>query len=199
MLVVGLTGGIASGKTTVSDLFAERGVAVIDADVIGRQSLDPDQPGYQLLVDRLGEEILNSNKAIDRKALRNSVFNQPELKLWLEENLHPLIYQACEKEIAAAQNHVYALLVVPLLFETNFHQLANRFCVIDCPADVQLDRLMRRDDITRELAEKMINSQMTNDARLARADDVISNSSSLEHLSEQVNTLHKMYVGLAEN
>ena len=199
MLVVGLTGGIASGKTTVSDLFFERDAAVVDADVIGRQTLDPDQPGYQLLTDRFGEDILDANKAIDRKALRQSVFNEPELKLWLEENLHPLIYQACEKEIAASQNHVYTLLVVPLLFETNFHQLADRFCVIDCPADVQLGRLMRRDDITRELAEKMINSQMDNEARLARADDVICNSGNLEDLSKQVNSLHEKYVGLAAN
>ena len=199
MLVVGLTGGIASGKTTVSDLFAEQGAAVIDADVIGRQTLDPGQPVYRLLIDRFGEAILDSNKAIDRKAVRHSVFNQPELKLWLEENLHPLIYQACEKELAASQNQGYALLVVPLLFETNFHELADRFCVIDCPADVQLGRLMRRDDITRELAQKMINSQMTNDARVARADDVIGNSGSPEDLREQVNTLHQKYLGLAEN
>ena len=197
MLVVGLTGGIASGKTTVSNLFATHGTPVIDADIVGRQLLDPGQPGYQLLLDRLGDDILDPDGFINRQMLREKVFNQAELKSWLEQQLHPLIYQGCQQRLADNNPKPYAILVVPLMFETSFYQLANRFCVIDCPLEIQLKRLTERDGIDQQLAEKMINSQMDNTTRLSYADDIISNTGSLESLGQQVLKLHESYLRLS--
>ncbi len=196
MLVVGLTGGIASGKTTVSDLFASLGAGVVDADLVSRSALEPERPGYQLVVDHLGDDILNDDCSINRQKLRELVFNQPELKQWLESSLHPLIYEDCEQALKNTAQEPYVLFVVPLMFETDFHQLTQRICVIDCPRHIQLERLIARDHISTALAEKMIDQQMDNDSRVARADDIIRNSGEPGALQQQVSALHQKYLNL---
>ena len=196
MLTIGLTGGIASGKTTVSDLFAGLGVAVVDTDVISRQLLEIDQPGYDQVLQHFGKGILLKNRAIDRVQLRRLVFNDELEKCWLEGMLHPVVYRQTQQLIEECNNNYYVLVVIPLLFESNFRSLVDRVLVIDCSPDTQIARLISRDNIDRELAQKMLAQQWSNNARLEQADDVICNDANLD-LGAQVTNLHARYLLLA--
>ena len=197
MLSVGLTGGIASGKTMVSNLFAERSVPIVDTDVISRSLLDPGEKAYSQVISHFGDSIIGENNRIDRKRLRQLIFTQPEEKSWIETMLHPLIYQRCHQ---ALQQHTYAayvMLVVPLLFESNFQTLVDRICVVSCPAEMQLQRLINRDKIDADLASKMIAQQLSNQQRVARAHDVIDNQDDEVDLDSQVDALHQKYLSLS--
>lgn len=196
MLTIGLTGGIASGKTTVSDLFAGLGVAVVDTDVISRQLLEIDQPGYDQVLQHFGNAILLKNRAIDRAQLRRLVFNDELEKRWLEGVLHPVVYRQTQQLIEKYHNNAYVLVVIPLLFESNFRSLVDRVLVIDCSPDTQIARLISRDNIDRELAQQMLAQQWQNKARLKQADDVICNDANLD-LGQQVTNLHARYLLLA--
>ena len=193
MLTIGLTGGIASGKTTVSNLFSDLKVPVIDTDIISRQLLEPNQPGYHKVVEHFGESVLSSNQQIDRRKLRQLVFNDESERLWLESVLHPIIYQQTRLKIEQYKDSVYVLVVIPLLFETDFRSLVNRILVIDCGSDVQIKRLVSRDKIDLKLAQQMLSQQWSNQARLNQADDVIHNNG-IENLEIQVTNLHKKYI-----
>ena len=141
MFSVGLTGGIASGNTTISNLFTELGVTVIDTDIISRNLLVPGELAYQQISSHFGKGILFDNGEINRAALRKIVFSNPQQKSWLETMLHPLIFQRSHDAIVENSRAQYVLLVVPLLFETNFQSLVDRILVVDCPADQQIQRL----------------------------------------------------------
>jgi len=197
MFAVGLTGGIASGKTTVSDLFAARGVAVIDTDVISRQLLEPGELAFGQVRDHFGEGILQSDGSIDRKRLRKIVFNERDARTWLETMLHPLIFQRSLEAIQDSAGGAYVLVVVPLLFETNFQSLVDRVLAVDCPAERQIERLVKRDNIDAGLAQKMLDQQLANDERLARAHDVIDNREDGSDLDGQVERLHRRYLQFA--
>jgi len=196
MLTIGLTGGIASGKTTVSDLFAELDVAVVDTDVISRQLLEIDQPCYEQVLRHFGNSILQRNRAIDRIQLRRLVFNDELEKRWLEGVLHPVVYRQTLQLIEKYSNNAYVLVVIPLLFESNFRSLVDRVLVIDCPPEIQIARLISRDNIDRELAQQMLAQQWSNNGRLKLADDVICNDGSLD-LGQQVTNLHAQYLLLS--
>jgi len=193
MHVIGLTGGIASGKTTISNLFAELDVPVIDTDIVSRALLTQGQPGYRSLHEKLGDAYFHEDGSIDRKKLRETVFEDPDLKNWLEAMLHPLIYQSSQQQLAQCSDSKYAILVVPLLFEKNFETLVDRVLVVDCARDTQLERLRARDNIDDVLATRMLDQQWTNEQRLARADDVIHNNQN-ENLKLQVENLHQRYL-----
>ncbi|MCP4487030.1 MAG: dephospho-CoA kinase [Gammaproteobacteria bacterium] len=193
MLVIGLTGGIASGKTTISDLFSALNVPVIDTDIISRRLLDPGQPGYENIIARFGNSILLKDKSMNRRMLRQMVFNDTNLKSWLESLLHPLIYQSVEQCINEHHKASYVLVVVPLLFESNFNSLIDRILVVDCLRDTQLGRLMARDEINEVLAIKMLDQQCSNKARLDQADEVIRNNDD-DNLTAQVQRLHQQYL-----
>lgn len=197
MFAVGLTGGIASGKTTISDLFAARGVPVIDTDVISRQLLEPGELAFGQVCEHFGETILRSDGGIDRKRLREIVFNEPAAKTWLETMLHPLIFQRSLEAIRDCAAAAYVLVVVPLLFETNFQSLVDRVLAVDCPAERQIERLVRRDRIDARLAQKMLDQQLSNTDRLARAHDVIDNRGDGSDLDSQVERLHRQYLQFA--
>lgn len=197
MYAVGLTGGIASGKTTISRLFADLGVPVIDTDVISRELLEPGQLGYRQVSAHFGASILKPDGEIDRARLREIVFNERSQKTWLETMLHPLIYQRALDAIRAQSRAAYVLVVVPLLFETNFQSLVDRVLAVDCEAEQQIDRLVKRDGIERELAVKMLAQQLDNSARLARAHDSISNRGDGSNLQADVARLHRRYLELA--
>ena len=197
MFAVGLTGGIASGKTTVSNLFAEHGVPVIDTDVISRQLLEPGGVGYDQVSEHFGEQILAADGSIDRRALRRIVFSDPTQKSWLEKMLHPLIYQGSHDAMLRHAAADYVLVVVPLLFETNFQSLVDRILVVDCPAEQQVARLVKRDNIDESLARKMLQQQMSRQQRLARAHDVIHNDDATTDLEQQVTDLHQSYLEMA--
>ena len=199
MFSVGLTGGIASGKTTVSDLFARLDVPVIDTDVISRQLLTPGELAFHQVCEHFGTNILTANGEIDRAQLRRVVFAEPAQKNWLETMLHPLIFQRSHQAIVDHVRNNYVLVVVPLLFETNFQSLVDRILVVDCPAEQQIKRLMKRDDIDETLARSMLAQQLGNSERIARGHDIIENRSPNSELEPQVRTLHRRYLEMAHN
>lgn len=197
MFAVGLTGGIAAGKTTVSNLFAARGVPVIDTDVISRALLEPGERAYTQVREHFGDDIVGADGRIVRARLREIVFNDRRHKAWLETMLHPLIYQRSFETIRQYRRAAYVLVVIPLLFETNFQSLVDRILVVDCPAETQIERLVRRDGIDAELARKMLAQQLSNDERIARAHDVIDNSREDVELDDAVDRLDRKYRSLA--
>ena len=199
MFSVGLTGGIASGKTTLSNLFAKLGVPIIDTDIISRELLEPGEPGFEQIHKHFGTAIMDADKRIDRAKLREIVFSSAVEKAWLETTLHPLIYRRSHEAIIQYAATDYVLLVVPLLFETNFQALVDRILAIDCSPEIQLQRLTLRDQIDEALARKMIAQQMSNSDRLARAHDVIENSDNTVDLEPQVRALHQLYLQLASD
>ena len=197
MFRVGLTGGIASGKTTVSEMFEKLGVPVVDTDVISRNLLDPGESAYERVVGHFGEQVLAADGAIDRRALRALVFSDSQQKSWLEKTLHPLIYQRSQDAMASFVGADYVMLVVPLLFESGFQSLVDRVLVVACPREEQIRRLTRRDNIDEELALKMLAQQMNNAERVSRADDVLDNGGFGTNLEDQVAGLHQSYLKLA--
>jgi dephospho-CoA kinase len=197
MFSVGLTGGIASGKTTISNLFADLGVPIIDTDIISRNLLAPGEQAYHQVCAHFGSEILQANGDIDRGALRKIIFSNPQQKTWLETMLHPLIFQRSHDAILENSRAKYVLVVVPLLFETNFQSLVDRILVVDCSFDQQIARLMKRDDIDETLAHSMLEQQFSNSERLKRAHDVINNREDDIDLASQVDALHRSYTILA--
>jgi len=198
MLTIGLTGGIGSGKSTVSDLFSNLGVPIIDTDLISHRLLEPDQSGYEKVVTHFGDKLLGKDQQIDRRQLRRVVFNDEAEKLWLEATLHPIIYRQTQQQIEQLEATDYAIVVIPLLFETDFRALLDRILVIDCCPETQIRRLTARDHIDLNLARLMLAQQWTNEARLERADDVIHNGSDLDmDLDQQVTKLHHKYLLLA--
>jgi dephospho-CoA kinase len=197
MFSVGLTGGIAGGKTTVSNLFAQLGVPVVDTDIISRELLEPGELAYDQVCAHFGDSIKGSNDEIDRAKLRKIVFTNPHEKSWLENMLHPLIFRGSHDAILEHTKASYVLVVVPLLFETNFQALVDRILVVDCPPEVQLERLVKRDHIEESLALEMLSQQLNNSARLARAHDIIDNSENDAGLESQVEALHQLYLQLS--
>jgi dephospho-CoA kinase len=199
MLLIGLTGGIASGKTLVADRFAELGVPVIDADVLAREVVQPGTDGLAALVEQFSNNILTIDKQLDRPALRALIFSEPEHRKTVESILHPLIRQLGERRIAEADasQHAYIIYAIPLLVETGQTDRFDRILVVDVPVPRQLERLMNRDGNTRLEAESILNAQASRNDRLAIADDVISNDGSVTDTYHQVDDLHLHYVSLA--
>lgn len=193
MYVVGLTGGIASGKTTISEMFQALGAAIIDTDMISRRLLEPGQKGFAKVVEKFGKGILLDTGEIDRRRLRQLVFNDNKLKIWLESILHPLIFESCRQEIDCVKDSNYVLLVVPLLFESGFTALVDRVLAVDCSKSVQLNRLTNRDKIDIDLAEKMMAQQLSNEERINLADDIINNNGEEAELPAHVQHLHQQY------
>jgi dephospho-CoA kinase len=199
MFAVGLTGGLGSGKTTVSRLFADLGVHVIDTDLLAREVVQPGKAALQALQHHFGEGILNADGSLNRADLRAHVFKHPEERLWLEALLHPLIQEAVKAQLSEKKGP-YSLVVIPLLTE-NYRQsypFLDRICVVDCEEALQLQRAIARDGIHAELAQQMIGSQPTRQDRLALADDVIVNNEDLSSLESQVMTLHQVYLSLCK-
>lgn len=192
MFRVGLTGGIASGKTTVANLFAELGVGLVDTDILAREVVAPGEPGLDAIRTEFGADVLLESGELDRQALRQRVFRDPEQRGRLEAILHPLI-RARAVELLEQLETPYAMLVVPLLLETGFGALADRVLAVDCSRSQQLARLIARDGISAADAEAMLSAQVDRETRLAGADDVIDNSGSLQSTHAQVRALHARY------
>lgn len=191
--IVALSGGIASGKSTIANLFAQLGVPIIDADVIARQVVEIGTDAYKLIVKHFSQEILLPNNEIDRGQLREIIFNNDHERLWLNNLLHPIIQEQTQIQIAQ-QTAAYVIWVVPLLVENNLHNLADRVLMVDTPEQLQLERLIQRDNIDESLAKKMISSQISSQKRLTYADDIIVNNGDLTSLTAQVNKLHQQYL-----
>lgn len=192
MAVIGLTGGIGSGKSTVARLFGELGVHWVDADDVAREVVEPGTTALAEIAEHFGEDILTSEGALDRAQLRGIVFEKPEERAWLEALLHPIIREELIRQLSPENYQLpYVLLVSPLLLETDQHELVDRIIVIDVPKDVQLERTMARDTNSRAQVERIIAAQMSREDRLARADEVIDNDRPLEDVTRQVRELHE--------
>lgn len=195
---VALTGGIASGKTAVSDMFAELGVTVIDADVIAREVVAKGSEALHAIVEHFGVEVLTDTGELDRQKLRSVVFSNEQDRLWLNRLLHPLIRVEMNRRQELADS-VYSITVIPLLYESGQYEDYDRVLVVDCLEDVQLERLMARDHSTREQAQAILDKQANRKQRLSIADDVLENDSDLHSLKQSVITLDKQYRQLARN
>lgn len=196
-LLVALTGGIASGKTAVSDRLADRGAVVIDTDLIAREVVEPGQPGLAAIVEAFGSEMLDADGSLDRAAMRQRVFSDPDSRKRLEGILHPLIAERVKQRIASEQDADYLLLVVPLLVESGLFLDADRIVVVDVPQSVQIKRLARRDSSSEQQVRAILASQASREQRLNVATDVIDNSGSLAELEDAVDRLHRSLSGAA--
>lgn len=196
-LIVGVTGGVGSGKSAVMESFQKRDIAAEDADHMARVVVAPGEPALDAIAKHFGPDILTPEGALDRPKLRQIIFSDSDAKQWLEELLHPLINDELERRLAAAESP-YALLVSPLLFETGQSRLVDRVLVIDVPESVQLERASWRDDVDVEQIQRIIDSQMSREERLKRADDVLDNRGDLVAMEEEVERLHKRYLELAD-
>jgi dephospho-CoA kinase len=194
MFAVGLTGGIGSGKSTVAELFAKRGVPVIDTDVIARALTAPDSAALIAIQNAFGDAVMREDGSLDRAGLRRRVFADPEARHRLEAILHPRIRQAVVQ--ALTELHApYALIVIPLLVETGaYAEILDRVLVVDCPEDMQIARVMARNDFTRAEVEAILAAQAGRAVRLAAADDVIENTGAPGGLRDRVHALHAQYL-----
>jgi dephospho-CoA kinase len=195
MLRVGLTGGIASGKSTVARMFESLGAGLVDTDVIAREVVAEGQPGLASVRAEFGPTVLASDGSLDRRAMRRLVFSDPGARSQLEALLHPLIRAETLRQLAALEAP-YAIIAVPLLVESGFDALVDRVLVVDCPEEIQRSRLEARDNIGSAEAEAMMRAQIPRDARLAAADDVIDNGRDLAHSLSQVQALDALYRSL---
>lgn len=194
---VALTGGIASGKSTVADMFAALGVPIIDTDVIARELVQPGQPALDEIRNRFGNEVIDDTGNLDRRALRSMVFADENARLDLEAILHPRIGAETRRQADAAEGP-YQIIVVPLLVGSPLTQFVDRVLVIDCDEELQLQRLLARDTETVEQARRILSAQASREARLAIADDVISNNRGLDETQRQVRELDKTFRHLAD-
>ena len=198
-LRIGLTGGIASGKTTVTQRFAELGVPVIDADVASRNVVEPGKPGLAQVVQRFGGGILDADGRLDRRALRNLIFKDSSLRKALDAILHPLIRAEMEREAAQA-TAPYVVMAIPLLVEGgSAGKRVDRVLVVDADETLQIQRLQARDGSSEEQARAILSSQATRAARLSHADDVLLNAGSVAELRQAVDRLHEQYLQLAQS
>ena len=193
---VALTGGIASGKTTVANMFGELGATLIDTDIIARDVVEPGTPGLAQVVAKFGESILDVSGRLDRRALREIVFAEDEKRRQLEAILHPLIRAETERQMQA-KSGPYQLVIVPLLVDSPLKNSVDRILVVDCSEERQLERLLARDVESREQARRMIAAQSSREDRLALADDVITNNADIELTRQQVADTHQAYLALA--
>ncbi len=195
--VVGLTGGIGSGKSTVANLFAELGADIIDADIIAREVVAPGEPALAAIAEHFGPEVLTASGELDRRALRASVFGNTQEKDWLNALLHPVIRERMVAACAASTSP-YCLLVVPLLVENNLTGLCQRVLVVDVSPDTQLERTMTRDSADEAQIRAIMAAQASREQRLAAADDVINNNSpDKAGLQSEVVRLHRHYLAQA--
>ncbi|WP_318517551.1 dephospho-CoA kinase [Photobacterium leiognathi] len=198
-LVIGLTGGIGSGKTTVANLFADTyGIDIIDADIVAREVVEPDTFGLNAIVEKCGKEILLEDGTLNRAKLRDAIFSQPELKTWLNNLLHPLIREKMQQDINQSQSP-YCLLVVPLMVENNLQTMTNRLLVVDVDEQVQIERTQQRDNVSIEQIKNILASQVSREQRLDAADDVITNNGDNKALISQVEQLHLQYLKMSQD
>ena len=197
-MVIGLTGGIGSGKSAAADLFNNLGIDTIDADDLAKDSLNISSQGYELFIKEFGKKYLDENKNINRELLRKDIFNDPAAKLKLENIIHPLVRTGIQSFIDNSSSE-YCIVVVPLIFETNTSKFYDRILVIDCDVDTQISRTSKRDKQTNNAIKNIINKQATREQRLSIADDVIENNGSLESLRDAVFKTHKKYMELIKN
>jgi dephospho-CoA kinase len=198
MWIIGLTGGIGSGKSTVARRLASLGAPVIDADLLARELVAPGQPALAEIVQAFGPEIVTASGALDRPTLRQRIFSHPTERRRLESILHPRIRTAMQAQLRTF-DVPYAVLMIPLLLETGQQNMCHRVLVVDVPEWLQIERVSRRDGHTIEDVRAVLRTQCSREQRLAAADDLIDNSKDLAHLIAQTDALHQQYLSLARS
>jgi dephospho-CoA kinase len=193
-LVIGLTGGIASGKTTVANLFNRHfAIDIVDADIVAREVVEPESEGLNAIIEHFGSKVISPEGTLDRAALRSIIFSQPQEKQWLNNLLHPMIRTKMLEQLSLTTSD-YALLVVPLMVENNLQSLADKVLVVDVEEQIQIERTMLRDGVDAKQAQSILKSQATREQRLAIADFVIKNSTENQKLLPQITELHKKFL-----
>ena len=206
MLVIALTGGIGSGKTTVSEIFKTKNIPIIDTDIIARQIVEKGKPAYNEIIKQFGEGILNKNKNIDRQFLRELIFSSTKKRLQLENILHPIIWNEVKSQLASISSNVsvtppYCIVVVPLLLENSSKTRPitfDRVLVIDVPEEIQLERSMKRDNSSESITKNIMKNQVSRQIRINAADDIIINTKDLDFLKNQIEELHNKYIKLVK-
>lgn len=197
MLIIGLTGGIGSGKSTVTKYFEQLGVPVIDADIITRELVKPGEDALKEIEAHFGPEIIQNDGQLNRAWLRARIFENADERKMLENILHPRAKSHAQKCISEL-NAPYCILCVPLLIESGWNDIVQRILVIDIPRELQIQRTMERDGIPKNQVETIINAQIDRNSRLAAADDILENTGDKSSLLKQVETLHQQYIKQAK-
>tara|TARA_B110000444_G_scaffold259988_1_gene305453 strand:- start:954 stop:1562 length:609 start_codon:yes stop_codon:yes gene_type:complete len=198
MLIIGVTGGIGCGKTTVTERFAKRGITIVDADIISRIVVEPGTTALNAITNHFGEGLISVDGRLDRAALRQTVFEDKQERNWLESLLHPLINEEILRQLKASTS-AYTILVSPLLVETTQRNICDRILVIDVPESIQLERASSRDNNNPEQIKKIMAAQINRQHRLSKADDIIDNTASLEYLEIEIEKFHQGYLSMAKN
>jgi dephospho-CoA kinase len=192
MFIIGLTGGIGSGKSAAAKILKELGLKVIDLDQITHELMMPSEPGYIEIKKEFGEKYIDTKGAIDRKLLREEIFSSFDLKKRIESILHPIIFEECNKQLNLLKHENYIVLVIPLLFETkNYISLIDESLLIDCDLETQIERVIKRDSISKTLANRIIKNQMNREKKQLLADKVILNDGNINHLKTQLDSYYK--------
>ena len=192
-MIIGLTGGIGSGKTAVSNCFQELGITIVDADLASRVVVEKGKPSLESIEEHFGSDILNESGELDRGKLREIIFNSDSEKHWLESLLHPAIAKQIQNELSSSKSP-YTILVSPLLLETNQKDFCSKVLVVDVPVETQVSRTLARDGVSEEQINSIIDSQIDRNERLALADEVISNNGTIEDLEVAVRELHNKFL-----
>jgi len=195
MFIVGLTGGIGSGKSTATGLFAAKGVPTLNADTISHQLVEPGQPALAAIVSHFGADMLTTGGHLDRPKLRQHIFTHAEDKLWLERLLHPLILAEMSRAIQLIKAP-YCVVEIPLLVETGLYLWLDRICVVDCSESLQLIRAQERTRLSFDEIEAIMKTQASRQERVNQADDVINNDGTLADLQAKIDELHEYYLSL---
>ena len=196
MLKIGLTGGIGSGKSTVSEIFSDLGITIIDADIIAHQLTQSGSDSFKEIKQLFGENFITDNGELDRKKIAQTIFSDSSKRLALERILHPRIRQRMLQEVEQAQSGHYIILAIPLLLESNFTNLVDRIIVIDAEDDIRIKRTQQRDSRTEEQIKDIMIHQISRNERLQRADDILNNNGNFEDLSSAVKRLHQKYMAM---
>ncbi|EPG0530721.1 dephospho-CoA kinase [Vibrio harveyi] len=196
--VIGLTGGIASGKTTVANLFKQQfKIDIVDADIVAREVVEPDTPGLNAIIEHFGTDIVRDDQTLDRAKLREKIFSNPEEKAWVNGLLHPIIREKMIEDLEQVTSD-YALLVVPLLVENKLDSLCDRVLVVDVEPQTQISRTVKRDNVSEEQVKAILASQASREQRLALADDVVKNNPDDPDLLLQITDLHEKYLAMCK-
>lgn len=196
-LIIGLTGGIGSGKSTVAEAFRQLGIETVDADQASRAVVEPGMPALLAIAEQFGSQIIQADGSLDRAALRQIIFADPDQKLWLESLLHPLIRDWIIRRLEAATSP-YVILESPLLFETDQHQLVDTTVLVDLPVELQIERACARDGNQADQIQRIIDAQMPREEKLSRADIVLDNGQPLDSLATRVSAVHQTLISLGQ-
>ena len=192
MFIIGLTGGIGSGKSAAAKILKGLGLKVIDLDQITHELMRPGELGYIEIKKQFGEKYIDTKGEIDRKLLREEIFSSFDLKKIIESILHPIIFEECNKQLNLLKHEKYIVLVIPLLFETkNYISLVDESLLIDCDLETQIERVIKRDNVSKALANRIIKNQMNRQEKQLLADKVILNDGNINHLENQLDSYYK--------